>query len=102
GRRPPRRPGVRALGRRAEAARRPDRPGPQEGEAIMSRWPDPAATGVEAVLSLLLDSSVKGALVLGVAALVALGRRRGSASSRHLAWTLGLAAMLALPPLSAA
>jgi HEAT repeat protein/beta-lactamase regulating signal transducer with metallopeptidase domain len=48
------------------------------------------------------EALIKVTLVLGVAALTAHGLRRVSAAMRHLVWTLGLAAALVLPLLSAA
>src|SRR5262245_30733359 len=53
-------------------------------------------------LSLLIALSVKGALILVTAAIVAFFLRRAAAASRHLVWGMGLASLLALPLLSAA
>jgi HEAT repeat protein/beta-lactamase regulating signal transducer with metallopeptidase domain len=49
----------------------------------------------------LLDAGLKATLVLGLAGLAALSLRRASAASRHLVWTLGVAAALVLPSLRA-
>ena len=49
----------------------------------------------------ILDAGLKATLVLGLAGLAALSLRRASAASRHLVWTLGLAAALLLPSLRA-
>src|SRR5580765_5115165 len=49
----------------------------------------------------LLDSAVKGAALLVLAALAALMLRRDSAATRHLAWLLAMVALLAAPFLSA-
>ncbi len=53
------------------------------------------------LLSLLLGSSAKSALVLAAAALLALVLRRGSAAWRHLAWTVAVTGALCLPVISA-
>jgi beta-lactamase regulating signal transducer with metallopeptidase domain/HEAT repeat protein len=52
--------------------------------------------------ALLLALSLKGALILGMAAMTALILRRAAAASRHLLWSLALASLLMLPPLSVA
>jgi carboxyl-terminal processing protease len=57
---------------------------------VISDWP----------LELLVSSSVKATVVLGVGALAALCLRRGSAASRHLAWFLAAAGSMALPALT--
>ena len=49
----------------------------------------------------ILDAGLKATLVLGLAGLSALSLRRASAASRHLVWTLGVAAALLLPSLRA-
>ena len=49
----------------------------------------------------LVDSAVKGTALLVVAAIAALTLRRDSAATRHLVWLLAMAAMLAVPVLSA-
>jgi beta-lactamase regulating signal transducer with metallopeptidase domain len=51
---------------------------------------------------LLGGAAVKAAVILAIAGLVAVAWRRGSAASRHLVWTLGVAASLAIPAMSAA
>jgi beta-lactamase regulating signal transducer with metallopeptidase domain len=45
----------------------------------------------------LLDMALKGAVVLALAGAVATGARYASAAARHLVWSIGLAAALALP-----
>lgn len=49
----------------------------------------------------LLDTCLKATLILGVSALVVRALRQGSAATRHLVWTLGVLAVLALPAVSA-
>src|SRR5438105_413980 len=51
-------------------------------------------------LAWLIALSVKGALVLSVAAMIALLLRRSAAASRHLVWSLALTSLFALPLLS--
>ena len=53
-------------------------------------------------MALLLDAGVKGFVILGVAGIVTFGMRRTSAAARHLAWSLGVVGVLALPVLSVA
>ncbi|TXT30691.1 MAG: antirepressor regulating drug resistance protein, partial [Planctomycetota bacterium] len=50
---------------------------------------------------LLVDSAVKGTVLLALAAVVALFLRRDSAATRHLVWLLAIVAMLVVPLLSA-
>src|ERR1044072_4043119 len=50
--------------------------------------------------ALVADVAVKSALVLGAAWLAAALLRRRSAAARHLVWTAGSAAVLAMPFLS--
>ena len=58
--------------------------------------------GVLSASSLLLvDSAVKGTVLLALAAVVALILRRDSAATRHLVWLLAIVAMLLVPVLSA-
>ena len=58
--------------------------------------------GVLSASSLLLvDSAVKGTVLLAVAAVAALILRRDSAATRHLVWLLAIVAMLVVPVLSA-
>ncbi len=57
--------------------------------------------GVLSASSLLLvDSAVKGTVLLVLAAIVALILRRDSAATRHLVWLLAIVAMLVVPVLS--
>ena len=59
-------------------------------------------TGVLSASSLLLvDSAVKGTVLLAFAAVAALILRRDSAATRHLVWLLAIVAMLVVPVLSA-
>ncbi len=53
-------------------------------------------------VGVLLDASLKGLMILLLAALAVLLLRRASAAARHLVWSLTFAALLALPLLSAA
>ncbi len=50
---------------------------------------------------LLVDSAVKGTVLLALAAVAALILRRDSAATRHLVWLLAIVAMLVVPLLSA-
>ena len=54
-----------------------------------------------AATPLLIDSALKGAVLLGVAGFAALALYRASAATRHLVWVFAVAALLALPVLSA-
>jgi len=58
-----------------------------------------ASLGVNAPLSLILDTSIKGAILLAAAGALAAIWRNGSAASRHLLWLLALSSVLALPVL---
>ena len=61
-----------------------------------------SVAGVLSASSLLLvDSAVKGTVLLALAAVVALILRRDSAATRHLVWQLAIVAMLVVPVLSA-
>ncbi len=61
-----------------------------------------AVAGVLSASSLLLvDSAVKGTVLLALAAVAALILRRDSAATRHLVWLLAIVAMLVVPVLSA-
>jgi carboxyl-terminal processing protease len=62
---------------------------------------DPSAPGPGGLAAFLAGSSVKAALLLAAAGLASLALRRGSAASRHLAWSLAAAGALGLPALSA-
>lgn len=60
------------------------------------------ATGVLSASSLLLlDSAIKGTVLLSLAAFAALMLRRDSAATRHLVWMLAIVALLIVPVLSA-
>ncbi len=50
---------------------------------------------------LLMDSAIKGAVLLALAAVVALLLRRDSAATRHLVWMVAIVAILIVPILSA-
>src|SRR6185503_18874636 len=50
---------------------------------------------------LLIDSAVKGSLLLMLASAIVVLLRRDSAATRHLVWLLAIVVMLAVPPLSA-
>ncbi|HKP12737.1 MAG TPA: M56 family metallopeptidase, partial [Blastocatellia bacterium] len=64
---------------------------------------EPAALAREGGwLAWLVALSMKGVLILSVAALIALALRRSAAASRHLVWSLALASLLVLPLLSLA
>ncbi len=53
-------------------------------------------------LTMLLDVSLKGLVILGVAGAVTLVMRKSSATARHLVWLLAIASLLVLPVLSVA
>ncbi len=53
-----------------------------------------------ASVAFLVSASLKGTVLLGLAALIALWLRRASAAARHLVWTLGVLALLLVPPLA--
>ena len=50
---------------------------------------------------LLLDSAIKGGVILAVAACVAVLLKRDSAATRHLVWLVAIVAMLVIPVFSA-
>src|SRR5688572_21024479 len=52
-------------------------------------------------IAAILAAAVRGAPLLLIAGVAALGWRRSSAAARHLVWLVAIAAMLALPLLSA-
>jgi len=52
-------------------------------------------------LTVLLDASVKGLIVLTIAGALSVALRRASAASRHLVWSLALISLIGLPVLSA-
>jgi carboxyl-terminal processing protease len=70
----------------------------------MSGWIDPSRVpwGVESISSLVVMSSAKSAVVLAAGAVAALVLRRGSAATRHLAWSVAVAGALGIPLFSAA
>lgn len=51
-------------------------------------------------LAFLLDATLKGTALLLLSGMMALALRRASAAARHLVWSLGLGALLALPILA--
>ncbi len=51
-------------------------------------------------LEILLSTSLKGVLILVIAAALSFALRKASAASRHLVWSLAIASLLALPVLS--
>jgi len=57
---------------------------------------------LSATMPLLLDSALKGAALLGLAAVGASGLWKASAATRHLVWLVAVVALLVLPVLSAA
>jgi len=54
------------------------------------------------LLSLVASAAVKGAVILAIAGLVSVVWRSASAAARHLVWTLGVSAALAIPAIGAA
>ncbi len=52
-------------------------------------------------LAMLLDTSLKGLIILGAAGVVTLAMRKFSATARHMVWLLAMTSLLALPVLSA-
>src|SRR3982751_2157121 len=67
---------------------------------LPSLLPRASAAGVPWLA--IADVVGKASILLGAAALTALALRRGSASARHLVWTLALAGALLVPALSLA
>ena len=67
----------------------------------MNRTIVTVAAAFSASSLLLVDSAVKGTVLLAFAAVAALVLRRDSAATRHLVWLLAIVAMLAVPVLSA-
>ena len=57
---------------------------------------------LSAAVPLLFDSALKGAALLSLASVVALGLWKASAATRHLVWLVAVAALLVLPVLSVA
>lgn len=57
--------------------------------------------GPQSLGGILLDASIKGVLVLAIAAGVVRLFEKNSAATRHLIWTIAIAALLTLPLLSA-
>ena len=68
-------------------------------EVVAGNWLSQAAAWW---LPILLDATIKGTVVLGVAGMMVLFMRRASAAARHMVWTLGLVSLMLLPVLSAA
>lgn len=60
------------------------------------------AAAVGALMPLVFDSALKGAVLLAVAALTALAMWRASAAARHLVWLVAIVALLIVPVLSVA
>lgn len=60
----------------------------------------PVAVVLSASSLLLVDSAIKGALILVLAAFAAMLLRRDSAATRHLVWLVAIVAMLVIPVLS--
>ncbi len=58
------------------------------------------SAGAWYVLKVLLDASLKGLIILGVAWGVTLIMRKSSATARHLVWLLAMVSLLVLPMLS--
>ena len=67
----------------------------------MNRTFLPVAALFSAPSLLLVDSAVKGAVLLLLAALATLMLRRDSAATRHLVWLLAIDALLVVPAFSA-
>src|SRR5688500_550840 len=53
------------------------------------------------LLPLVLDSAVKGTVILALAGVAAVWLRQASAAARHLVWQLGMIGLLALPIVAA-
>ncbi|MCI0536298.1 MAG: hypothetical protein L0Z50_13845, partial [Verrucomicrobiales bacterium] len=66
----------------------------------MNRIPIVLTTLLSAGVPLLLDSALKGAVLLALAAVAAFALRKASAAARHLVWLLAVVALLVLPVLS--
>ncbi|HVF90220.1 MAG TPA: M56 family metallopeptidase [Blastocatellia bacterium] len=68
----------------------------------MLQFFDPASVDTQSTLlvRLLVDVSIKGALILLLASGLTFACRRSSAAARHLVWSLALISLLALPGLS--
>lgn len=67
--------------------------------------PDVLATSAQSadpIFALLLEATIKGSVVLAVAALLGLTLHAGSAARRHLLWTVALGTLAVLPLLVAA
>ena len=67
----------------------------------MNRTLLPVAIAFGTSSLLLLDSAIKGAVILAIAALLVLLLRRDSAATRHLIWLVAMIAMLVVPLFSA-
>ncbi|MFN0125714.1 MAG: M56 family metallopeptidase, partial [Verrucomicrobiales bacterium] len=68
----------------------------------MNRFLLSFAALLSALLPLILDSALKGAVLLAVAAFAALALSKASAATRHLVWLVAVVALLAVPVLSVA
>ena len=68
----------------------------------MNRYLFPAAALFGALMPLVFDSAIKGAVLLATAALVAIALWRASAAARHLVWLVAIVALLVVPVLSLA
>jgi beta-lactamase regulating signal transducer with metallopeptidase domain len=53
------------------------------------------------LILIILDSALKGAVILTMAGAIALGLRRASAAVRHMVWTLAVVSICVVPVLSA-
>ncbi len=60
-----------------------------------------AATGTVALLPIIADSAIKGAIILAIVGIIMIAMRGMSASGRHLVWVCAAAALIVLPVLSA-
>ena len=67
----------------------------------MNRTLLPVAIAFGTSSLLLLNSAIKGAVILVIAAFLALLLRRDSAATRHLIWLVAMIAMLVVPLFSA-
>src|SRR4029434_5430799 len=68
----------------------------------MNRIATSIVAALAAAVPAIVDSALKGAVLLALVALVVALMRQASAAARHLAWFLGVAGLLLLPLLFAA